>query len=89
MSLHTDALAICADKESWWATLKDFNRGTEKTGRMIDQMTASSNDIDRRVEEVRRTYFPRAHALIIQNGEAITVSKTGRSIRQVWTANRE
>ena len=89
MSLHTDALAICADKEIWLAALKDFNRSTNKTSSMIDQMAASAGDIDRRVEAVRREHFPRAHRLIILNGVAITVSKTGRSTRQVWAANYE
>jgi hypothetical protein len=82
--LDVEARAICAARAAWWDQLRAFNADENKTGAMADVLFRASDDIDQRVEALRRKFFPRAHRLIVQAGEAITVSRTGRSTRRVW-----
>lgn len=81
----TEARAICEAKAQWWDDLRAFNRAEHKTGVMADKLMTRSTELDQRVEQLRRKHFPRAYRLIVSDGEAITVSKTGRSTKRVWT----
>lgn len=86
IDFDTEARQICADRDQWFQDLKTYNRTPGVTAADVDALMARSEQIDQRVEQLRRRFYPRAHRLVISHGSAVTVSPTGRSTRRVWTA---
>lgn len=83
------AAAISKDQSAWWVKLKSANAkiaAGEPAGSEYDALMIAGERIRERTEAARRKFFPRAHRLVISDGTAITVSKTGRSTRLVWSA---
>lgn len=83
------AHAINAARSAWQDDLRTLNaalRGGTATARDVDAILARSAELDTAVELLRRKFYPRAHRLIIGHGSAITISKTARSTKRVWTA---
>lgn len=78
--------AINAKATAFWDDIRAFNRDeAEKTGKTLDNAIATSNSRDELIEQLRKTYFPRAHRILVDDDAVITVSATARSIRTVWT----
>ena len=79
------AVALDDEHESINAALAKVARSSELHGRDLDAIMQRMEEHRAATEELRRRYYPRAHRLVIVDGRAITASRTGRSVRTVWS----
>lgn len=80
-----EARSISAEVDAWRAAIRDLARTPAPTGEQAAAIIATRDQLDSRVERLRRRYLPRAHRLVVSDGRAITVSPTARSTRTVWS----
>ncbi|PFG19897.1 hypothetical protein [Serinibacter salmoneus] len=84
-AFDAEARSICDGVDAWRAAIRDLARTSTPTGEAAAAIIATRVQLDSRVEKLRRRYLPRASRLIVSDGRAITVSRTARSARTVWS----